>query len=90
MVVTAIAAAAATLIVALPLMATVSLMVTTMTTSTAAATLTEAALATARTEGALMALLTLGPALLGIPLKPRGISSAGAGVTRIGSVGRLR
>lgn len=90
LVVTAIAAAAATLIVALPLMATVSLMVTTMTTSTAAATLTEAALATARTEGALMALLTLGPALLGIPLKPRGISSAGAGVTRIGSVGRLR
>jgi hypothetical protein len=47
-------------------------------------------LATARTEGALMAVLTLGPALLGIPLKPRGISSAGAGVTRIGSVGRLR
>ncbi len=90
LVVTAIAAAAATLIVALPLMATVSLMVTTMTTSTAAATLTEAALATARTEGALMAVLTLGPALLGIPLKPRGISSAGAGVTRIGSVGRLR
>ena len=91
LVVTAIAAAAAaTLIVTLPLMATVSLMVTAMTTSTAAATLTEAALATARTEGALMALLTLGPALLGIPLKPRGISSAGAGVTRIGSVGRLR
>ena len=86
---TALSAAAAALIVALPLMATVSLMVTTMTTSTTAAALTEAALATARTEGALMALLTLGPALLGIPLKPRGISSAGAGVTRIGSVGRL-
>ena len=88
--ITSTALAAAALIVALPLMATVSLMVTAMTTSTAAATLTEAALATARTEGALMALLTLGPALLGIPLKPRGISSAGAGVTRIGSVGRLR
>lgn len=90
LVVTAIAAAATSLIVALPLMATVSLMVTAMTTSTAAATLTEAALATARTEGALMALLTLRPSLLGIPLKPRGISSVGAGVTRIGSVGRLR
>ena len=88
---TALSAAAATsLIVALPLMATVSLMVTTMTTSTTAAALTEAALATARTEGALMALLTLRPALLGIPLKPGGIASTGAGVTRIGAVGRLR
>ena len=86
----AAAAAAAALIVALPLMATVSLMVTTMTTSTTAAALTEAALATARTEGALMALLTLRPALLGIPLKPGGIASTGAGVTRIGAVGRLR
>ena len=86
---TALSAAAA-LIVALPLMATVSLMVTTMTTSTTAAALTEAALATARTEGALMALLTLRPALLGIPLKPGGIASTGAGVTRIGAVGRLR
>lgn len=84
------AAAATSLIVALPLMATVSLMVTTMTTSTTAAALTEAALATARTEGALMALLTLRPALLGIPLKPGGIASTGAGVTRIGAVGRLR
>ena len=87
---TALSAAAAALIVALPLMATVSLMVTTMTTSTTAAALTEAALATARTEGALMALLTLRPALLGIPLKPGGIASTGAGVTRIGAVGRLR
>jgi hypothetical protein len=87
---TALAAAAA-LIVALPLMATVSLMVTTMTTSTTtAATLTEATLATARTEGALMALLTLRPALLGISLKPGGIASTGAGVTRVGAVGRLR
>jgi hypothetical protein len=85
------AAAAAALIVALPLMATVSLMVTTMTTSTTtAATLTEATLATARTEGALMALLTLRPALLGISLKPGGIASTGAGVTRVGAVGRLR
>ena len=88
---TALSAAAAALIVALPLMATVSLMVTTMTTSTTtAATLTEATLATARTEGTLMALLTLRPALLGIPLKPGGIASTGAGVTRIGAVGRLR
>ena len=88
---TALAAAAAALIVALPLMATVSLMVTTMTTSTTtAATLTEATLATARTEGTLMALLTLRPALLGIPLKPGGIASTGAGVTRVGAVGRLR
>jgi hypothetical protein len=87
---TALSAAAA-LIVALPLMATVSLMVTTMTTSTTtAATLTEATLATARTEGALMALLTLRPALLGISLKPGGIASTGAGVTRVGAVGRLR
>ena len=85
------AAAAAALIVALPLMATVSLMVTTMTTSTTtAATLTEATLATARTEGTLMALLTLRPALLGISLKPGGIASTGAGVTRVGAVGRLR
>lgn len=85
------AAAAAALIVALPLMATVSLMVTTMTTSTTtAATLTEATLATARTEGALMALLTLRPALLGISLKPGSIASTGAGVTRVGAVGRLR
>jgi len=88
---TALAAAAAALIVALPLMATVSLMVTTMTTSTTtAATLTEATLATARTEGTLMALLTLRPALLGISLKPGGIASTGAGVTRVGAVGRLR
>jgi hypothetical protein len=88
---TALSAAAAALIVALPLMATVSLMVTTMTTSTTtAATLTEATLATARTEGALMALLTLRPALLGISLKPGGIASTGAGVTRVGAVGRLR
>ena len=87
---TALSAAAA-LIVALPLMATVSLMVTTMTTSTTtAATLTEATLATARTEGTLMALLTLRPALLGISLKPGGIASTGAGVTRVGAVGRLR
>ena len=87
----ALAAAAAALIVALPLMATVSLMVTTMTTSTTtAATLTEATLATARTEGTLMALLTLRPALLGISLKPGGIASTGAGVTRVGAVGRLR
>jgi hypothetical protein len=85
------AAAAAALIVALPLMATVSLMVTTMTTSTTTATtLTEATLATARTEGTLMALLTLRPALLGISLKPGGIASTGAGVTRVGAVGRLR
>lgn len=96
LVVTAIAAAtlsaaATSLIVALPLMATMSLMVVTaMTTSTATASLTEATLAAARTEGALMALLTLRPALLGIPLKTRGISSAGARVTRIGTVGRLR
>ncbi len=95
LVVTAIAAAtlsaaATSLIVALPLMATMSLMVTAMTTSTATASLTEATLAAARTEGALMALLTLRPALLGIPLKTRGISSAGARVTRIGTVGRLR
>ena len=88
--ITSTALAAAALIVALPLMATVSLMVTTMTTSTTAAALTEAALATARTEGALMALLTLRPALLGISLKPGGIASTGAGVTRIGAVGRLR
>jgi hypothetical protein len=74
-------ATASALIVALPLMTTVSLMVPPMTTSTASATLTEAALATARTEGALMALLTLRPALLGIALKPGGISSTGAGVT---------
>jgi hypothetical protein len=47
-------------------------------------------LATARTEGALMALLTLRPALLGISLKPGGIASTGAGVTRVGAVGRLR
>ena len=88
---TALAAAAAALIVALPLMATVSLMVTTMTTSTTtAATLTEATLATARTEGTLMALLTLRPALLVISLKPGGIASTGAGVTRVGAVGRLR
>ena len=88
---TALSAAAAALIVALPLMATVSLMVTTMTTSTTtAATLTEATLATARTEGTLMALLTLRPALLGISLKPGGIASTGAGVTRVGAVGRLR
>jgi hypothetical protein len=88
---TALAAAAAALIVALPLMATVSLMVTTMTTSTTTATtLTEATLATARTEGTLMALLTLRPALLGISLKPGGIASTGAGVTRVGAVGRLR
>ncbi len=84
------AAAATSLIVALPLMATMSLMVTAMSTSTAAASLTEATLAAARTEGALMTLLTLRPALLGIPLKTRGISSAGARVTRIGTVGRLR
>ncbi len=71
-------------------MATMSLMVTAMTTSTATASLTEATLAAARTEGALMALLTLRPALLGIPLKTSGISSAGARVTRIGTVGRLR
>jgi len=70
-------ATATSLIVALPLMATMSLMVTAMSTSTAAA-LTEATLAAARTEGALMALLTLRPALLGISLKTRGISSAGA------------
>ena len=89
--ITSTALAAAALIVALPLMATVSLMVTTMTTSTTtAATLTEATLATARTEGALMALLTLRPALLGISLKPGGIASTGAGVTRVGAVGRLR
>lgn len=86
----AAAAAATSLIVALPLMATMSLMVTAMSTSTAAASLTEATLAAARTEGALMTLLTLRPALLGIPLKTRGISSAGARVTRIGTVGRLR
>jgi hypothetical protein len=72
------AAAATSLIVALPLMATMSLMVTAMSTSTAAAALTEATLAAARTEGALMALLALRPALLGISLKTRGISSAGA------------
>jgi len=89
--ITSTALAAAALIVALPLMATVSLMVTTMTTSTTtAATLTEATLATARTEGTLMALLTLRPALLGISLKPGGIASTGAGVTRVGAVGRLR
>jgi hypothetical protein len=89
--ITSTALAAAALIVALPLMATVSLMVTTMTTSTTtAATLTEATLATARTEGALMALLTLRPALLVISLKPGGIASTGAGVTRVGAVGRLR
>lgn len=86
----AAAATATSLIVALPLMATMSLMVTAMSTSTAAASLTEATLAAARTEGALMALLTLRPALLGISLKTRGISSAGARVTRIGTVGRLR
>jgi hypothetical protein len=89
--ITSTALAAAALIVALPLMATVSLMVTTMTTSTTtAATLTEATLATARTEGTLMALLTLRPALLVISLKPGGIASTGAGVTRVGAVGRLR
>ncbi len=83
LVVAAIAATA--LIVALPLMPPMSLMVTTMTTPAAA--LTEAALAAARTEGALM---PLWPTLLGISLKPGGLSSSGACVTRIGSVGRLR
>ena len=86
LVVAAIAAAA--LIVAMPLMPPMSLMVTTMTTPAAA--LTEAALAAARTEGALMPLLPLWPTLLGISLKPGGLSSSGACVTRIGSVGRLR
>ena len=71
----AAAAAAAALIVALPLMAPMSLMVTAMTTPATAAALTEAALAAARTEGTLMPLLPLRPALLGIPLKPGGISS---------------
>ena len=66
---------AAALIVALPLMAPMSLMVTAMTTPATAAALTEAALAAARTEGTLMPLLPLRPALLGIPLKPGGISS---------------
>jgi hypothetical protein len=78
---------AAALIVALPLMAPMSLMVTAMTTPATAAALTEAALAAARTEGALM---PLWPTLLGISLKPGGLSSSGACVTRIGSVGRLR
>jgi hypothetical protein len=81
---------AAALIVALPLMAPMSLMVTAMTTPATAAALTEAALAAARTEGALMPLLPLWPTLLGISLKPGGLSSSGACVTRIGSVGRLR
>ncbi len=82
-------ATAAALIVALPLMTPMSLMVTAMTTPAAAA-LTEAALAAARTESTLMTLLSLWAALLGIPLKPGGISSGGACVTRIGSVDRLR
>jgi hypothetical protein len=91
LIVAAVAAAtAAALIVALPLMPPMSLMVTAMTTPTNAATLTEAALATARTEGALMPLLPLRPALLGISLKTGGLSSGGACVTRIGSVDRLR
>jgi hypothetical protein len=91
LIVAAVAAAtAAALIVALPLMPPMSLMVTAMTTPTTAATLTEAALATARTEGALMPLLPLRPALLGISLKTGGLSSGGACVTRIGSVDRLR
>jgi hypothetical protein len=38
----------------------------------------------------LMPLLPLWPTLLGISLKPGGLSSSGACVTRIGSVGRLR
>ncbi len=75
LVVATIAAAATALIVALPLMAPMSLMVTAMTTPATAAALTEAALAAARTEGTLMPLLPLRPALLGIPLKPGGISS---------------
>lgn len=76
--------AAAALIVALTLMAPMSLMVTAMTSPAAASALTEAALAAARTEGALMPLLTLltllplWPALLGIALKPGGLSSGGA------------
>ena len=84
------AASAAALVVALTLMAPMSLMVTAMTSPAAAAALTEAALAAARTEGALMPLLPLWPTLLGISLKPGGLSSGGACVTRIGSVGRLR
>ncbi len=66
-----LATTAATLIVALILVPTMSVMMPAMTTATAAATLPEPTLATAGTESALMALVTLialGSALLGISL----------------------